>query len=117
LDQTPSISIIVPVYTGDKNFQTCLEAVRALSPPADELLVVVDGRCEEAERLAGQFGAQVLSTATRSGPARARNLGAGAANGDILFFIDADVAMHPDAVGIVQLSCHGFQVESKLVVL
>jgi GT2 family glycosyltransferase len=40
----------------------------------------------------------VLSTGGRKGPARARNLGARAARGEILFFIDSDVCVHPDTL-------------------
>jgi len=53
-------------------------------------------------QMARNAGATVLSTPTRSGPARARNVAAGTARGDILFFIDADVAIHPDAIGIIR---------------
>lgn len=41
----------------------------------------------------------VLSTGGRYGPASARNLGARHASGDLLLFLDADVAVHADALG------------------
>jgi len=41
----------------------------------------------------------VLRTDNRSGPARARNIGAAAATGSILFFLDSDVCVHHDTVG------------------
>jgi glycosyltransferase involved in cell wall biosynthesis len=40
----------------------------------------------------------VVRTPRRGGPARARNLGARAAQADILFFVDADVLIRPDAI-------------------
>ncbi len=40
----------------------------------------------------------MISTGGRFGPARARNLGARKASGEILIFIDTDVAVHPDAI-------------------
>lgn len=40
----------------------------------------------------------MLRTGDRSGPARARNLGALHARGDLLLFVDADVMIHPDAI-------------------
>ena len=100
--ETPSISVIVPAHKGDRGFRECLASVQALSPPPDEVLVVVDGAAEEPMQIARDSGATVLSTRTASGPAKARNLAAGTARGDILFFIDADVAIHPDATGIVR---------------
>ena len=40
------------------------------------------------------------------GPARARNLGAREAQGDILLFLDADVVIHPDALRQVDAAFH-----------
>jgi cellulose synthase/poly-beta-1,6-N-acetylglucosamine synthase-like glycosyltransferase len=67
----------------------------------DEILVVVDGVAPEAVVLAEQHGALVLRTGTRRGPAAARNLGARAAGGDVLLFIDADVVVTPTTIGDV----------------
>ena len=41
---------------------------------------------------------EVIVTTQTGGPARARNLGALQAGGDVLFFIDADVTVPPDAI-------------------
>jgi GT2 family glycosyltransferase len=81
-----------------EGFGPCLESIHRLDPPPAEVLIVADGD-EEAARLAGLAGFTVLRNLRREGPARARNLGASAARGDILFFLDADVTAPPDAVG------------------
>jgi hypothetical protein len=44
------------------------------------------------------MGVRVLHLTQNSGPAAARNYGASQAEGDILFFVDADVVIAPDAV-------------------
>ncbi|HZQ06900.1 MAG TPA: glycosyltransferase [Anaerolineae bacterium] len=97
---TPSaVSIIVPVYNGGKNWSRCLDALGALNPPPLEILVIDDGSTDDSADVAKQRGVTVLQTEqTQSGPARARNLGAAHARGDILFFVDADVLVYPDAV-------------------
>jgi glycosyltransferase involved in cell wall biosynthesis len=97
------ISIIVPVYNGGSDFVRCLADLNASAPPPLEVIVVDDGSTDDSAQQARALGFRVLSTATpRSGPAKARNIGAHAATGDVLFFIDADVCVQPDSVARVQ---------------
>jgi glycosyltransferase involved in cell wall biosynthesis len=66
--------------------------------PPLECIVVDDGSTDDSAGIAARWGARVLSTGGQSGPARARNIGAKAAHGDIVFFIDSDVCIHPDTL-------------------
>lgn len=94
----PTISVIVPVHNGGENFRRCLSALAEAEPPPNEIIVVADADRDGSGCLAEKSGAQVLITPTPGGPARARNLGARIARGDVLFFVDADVAIPPDAM-------------------
>lgn len=94
----PTLSIVIPVHNGGENFRTCLSSLAKLDPPPGEIIVVADGDTDGSWRLAEEFGAKVLRVPAAGGPARARNLGAQMAKGDILFFMDADVAIPPDTV-------------------
>jgi glycosyltransferase involved in cell wall biosynthesis len=96
-----TISVIVPVYNGGANFRRCLVSLVEALPPPTEIIVVADGDTDGSGQLAKEFGAQVLRFPSPGGPGRARNLGARAAKGDLLFFVDADVTIPPDAVGQV----------------
>ncbi|TLY35710.1 MAG: glycosyltransferase [Nitrospirae bacterium] len=96
-----TISIIVPVYNGGANFRRCLVSLLEALPPPTEIIVVADGDTDGSGELAKEFGAQVLRFPSPGGPGRARNLGARAAESDLLFFVDADVTIPPDAVGQV----------------
>ncbi|WP_040695481.1 glycosyltransferase [Nodosilinea nodulosa] len=98
----PFVSIVVPVHNGGTAFKACLHSLEKFLPSPDqvttEVIVVADGCTDGSDRLAEQFGATVLRTEHPGGPAQARNLGARQARGEILFFIDADVTIHPATV-------------------
>ncbi len=96
-----SLSLIVPVYNGGDNFRLCLAALQRLDPAPDEIIVVVDGATDDSAEIAATYGAQVIRRSVCGGSAQARNAGARAARGEILFFVDADVVVHPDAVAQV----------------
>jgi glycosyltransferase involved in cell wall biosynthesis len=97
-----TISVIIPVYNGGAHFRKCLSMLAEAIPAPLEIIVVADGDTDGSWRVAKEWGAKVLRFPTPGGPARARNLGARAARGDILFFIDADVAVSADAIGQVK---------------
>jgi len=96
-----TISVIIPVYNGGKNFHRCLSSLAEAIPSPDAITVVADGDTDGSWRVAEQFGARVIRIPGPGGPARARNIGAHAAQGDILLFIDADVAVYPDILSRV----------------
>jgi glycosyltransferase involved in cell wall biosynthesis len=97
-----TISVIVPVYNGEAELARCLGALRNSAVAPTEIIVVDDGSTDGSKEVAARFGARVLSTGGRSGPAKARNLGAKEAKGEVLFFLDADVVAQADAVGRVE---------------
>ncbi|MDW8344209.1 MAG: glycosyltransferase family 2 protein, partial [Verrucomicrobiae bacterium] len=96
------VSIIVPVYNGGAAFRRCLGRILAAQPPADEVIVVDDASTDDSARVAEEYRVRLIRRDTKGGPAAARNDGARAASGDVLFFVDADVGIHPDAVGRVR---------------
>jgi glycosyltransferase involved in cell wall biosynthesis len=93
-----AISVIIPVHNGGANFRRCLLNVTQATPPPGEVIVVADGDSDGSWRLAEEIRARVLRIPVPGGPARARNLGAREARGDILLFVDADVALCRDAI-------------------
>ncbi len=98
---TARISVVMPVFNGGPDLEKCLAAIAASSRPVFECILVDDGSTDGMTAAAAErHGARVISLQQRSGPAIARNYGAREARGDILFFIDADVLLHPDAVAV-----------------
>src|SRR5271163_2803891 len=92
------LSVIIPVYNARTYLRQCLASLAASNEAALECIVVDDGSTDDSADVAREFGVQVLSTGGRKGPAFARNMGARAARGRILFFVDADVCVQPDTL-------------------
>jgi glycosyltransferase involved in cell wall biosynthesis len=95
---SPAISVIIPVHNGGLDFRRCLSSLTQAAPPPSEIIVVANGDTDGSGQLAEEFGARVLSIPVPCGPAQARNFGARKARGDILYFVDADVAIPVDAM-------------------
>lgn len=96
------VSVIVPVYNGGPALERCLAALAASQGPEDEIIVVDDASTDGSGDVAGRAGAVVLRLERNAGPAAARNHGARRARGDVLFFVDADVAVGPGSIDHVR---------------
>lgn len=96
----PALSVIVPVYNGEATLGAQLEALAQQDAPNPwELLVVDDGSTdrsvEVAEGYRERLPLRVIRAPARGGAARARNIGARAAEGAYLAFVDADDVVAP----------------------
>jgi GT2 family glycosyltransferase len=93
------LSVIVPVHNNGKDLLACLEALATSTRVPDELIVVDDASTDHSKQIAEELGARVIALNGRArGPAFARNRGVEAAHGNVIIFIDADVAAHPDTL-------------------
>jgi glycosyltransferase involved in cell wall biosynthesis len=100
-----NISVIIPNRNGTPTLKRCLEAVRSSQYSEYECIVVDDSSTDHSIEIAESLADQVVKVKGGPlGPAHARNLGAQAACGDILFFVDADVVIYPDTLEIIAAS-------------
>lgn len=93
-----TVSIIIPVYNGGESFHRCMASIARIETLPNEVIVVANGDTDDSWQVAQQFGAMVIRLPDPIGPAKARNIGSAAATGDLLFFVDADVEVEPDAI-------------------
>ena len=97
------LSVVIPVHNGGDSLRRCLAALATSGRPPDEVVVVDDASADKSAEMAGSFGARVISLpGGPHGPAAARNRGAALAGGDVLVFVDADVAVHPDTLARIE---------------
>jgi hypothetical protein len=94
----PTISLTMPTVGWEEPFKCCAQAALGSLAPGDEALIVFDGSPPPAPEWLLRSGMTSLATGVRSGPAAARNLGARAAGGDLMMFVDADVELHFDTL-------------------
>jgi len=95
---TARLSVVVPAHNNSGQLHECLKALRASRYQNYEIIVVDDCSSEDLRPVASQYGARYLRTPANMGPAGARNLGAKAAEGEILVFVDSDVTVGPDVL-------------------
>ncbi|MEV6692128.1 glycosyltransferase [Micromonospora sp. NPDC051196] len=92
------VSVVVPNYNKERTLRDCLSAVYAQTAPPAEVIVVDDASTDRSRQIAADFPCTVLAFPVNRGVSAARNAGAGRATGEVLFFVDSDIALAPGAL-------------------
>lgn len=88
------LSFIIPAYNEELELPATINAIRlAAGAQAHEIIVVDDASSDQTPQIAREAGAKLVSINRRQ-IAAARNAGAHAAQGDFLFFVDADTRIN-----------------------
>ena len=104
----PVISVVVPAYNAEPTLDSALAPLVGLLLDREivELIVVDDGSTDATAEVATEAGARVVPSGGRLGPAGARNAGAAAAKGNVIWFVDADVVVQPDGAKVLKDALH-----------
>lgn len=94
------ISVIIPAHNEEAYLCETLEAVNRQDYQPYEVIVVANGCSDETASLARDQCDKLLVVRAK-GLSRARNLGAQAARGEVLLFLDADTLLERDALANV----------------
>jgi glycosyltransferase involved in cell wall biosynthesis len=90
-----TVSVIVAAYDEEAHIGRLLASLRDQTLPPVEVIVADDGSRDRTADVAKAAGARVLRLAHR-GPGLARNDAAALARGDVLAFLDGDMACAPE---------------------
>lgn len=97
---TPSVSIVILTLLGPAHLPDCLSSLRAQTYPAGarEVIVVDNASASDPTAVAQEYypGARVLRNAENVGFAAGNNVGARAARGEYVAFLNDDTRVHPD---------------------
>lgn len=92
------VSIIIPAWNAEDSIGDCLTSITKQTISPTEIILVDDGSHDNTAMIAQEFNVQLLNTHGRKGPAAARNMGAKAATGDIIIFLDSDVIVQKNLI-------------------
>lgn len=92
MQQTAFVSIIIPVYNGEKKIEKCLSSISMQEYPKEslEIIIVDDDSTDNTVSIAReQFGCRIVRNGTHD-PERGKSIGIGYAQGEYLLFMDDD---------------------------
>ena len=99
MDDSKSVSIIIPVFNAESYLEECLHSVCFQSYPYFEIILIDDGSTDRSSLIASRYASEdsrirIIRT-TNGGVSKARNLGISLAKNPFLCFIDADDFVDP----------------------
>lgn len=96
--RAPLLSVVIPNRNGAATIERCLEAAFAAHGADFEVIVADDASEDDSLARIGRFPCRVVRLPRHAGAGAARNAGARAARGEVLFFTDVDCLIQPDAL-------------------
>ncbi|MBW4497060.1 MAG: glycosyltransferase family 2 protein [Oscillatoria princeps RMCB-10] len=90
------VSVIVPVYNGERYLSAALESIFAQDYHPFEVIVVDDGSVDSTAAIAKSFKSVQYIYQTNQGIANAMNRGIDAAGGELIAFLDQDDLWTPN---------------------
>lgn len=94
LANAPTVSVVIPAHDEQGHLEEAVRSVRRQAIAA-EIVVVENGSSDQTRAIARRVADVVVERDAAQGFSRARNLGAAAASGALLVFLDADSRMGP----------------------
>lgn len=91
----PLVSVVVCAYNEERHLADCLDSLAACEYPGLEVIVCDDGSTDRTMEIARRYPFRVLEL-PHAGLSAARNAGIAVATGEIVAFLDADAACHPE---------------------
>jgi glycosyltransferase involved in cell wall biosynthesis len=97
--EQPLVSVIIPVYNGERYLAEAIESVLAQTYRPIEVIVVNDGSTDGSADIAQSYKIRYIYQPNQ-GVAVARNAGIAAARGDLIAFLDQDDLWAPNKLSV-----------------
>lgn len=92
MGNTPIVSIVIPLYNKQDTIANTLQSILSINGIDYEIIVVDDGSTDKSVCVVNSFESDRIHVFRKmnGGPSSARNYGVENANGDWIYFLDAD---------------------------
>jgi glycosyltransferase involved in cell wall biosynthesis len=101
----PKVSVIIPVYNAEKFLQPCIDTILSQTYTNLEIITVNDGSTDSCLSILEDYQCKdsriVIIDQANSGVSSARNAGIENANGDYIFFLDADDTINRECIELL----------------
>ena len=94
------ISVIIPVYNGDRFISETIDSVIGQNYKNIEILVVDDGSTDKSAEIVKSYKNVKYIYQNNRGPSSARNTGIDASNGAYIAFVDCDDIWYPQKLSV-----------------
>ncbi|GAB3575169.1 TIGR04283 family arsenosugar biosynthesis glycosyltransferase [Hymenobacter daeguensis] len=119
------LSVIIPTRNEAANIGRLVADLRRYAPPGTVEVLVVDAHSPDGTAAAARAAGATVLEAPQPGRAAQMNHGAQQARGDLLYFVHADVGIHPDYVATIRAAvaqgaaagCYRFRFDSNHLLL
>ncbi|WP_210518599.1 TIGR04283 family arsenosugar biosynthesis glycosyltransferase [Hymenobacter terricola] len=116
-----SFSVIIPTFNEAATIARLVQELRRYDPRREVEILVVDAHSPDGTADAARRAGATVLLAPRPGRAAQMNHGAAHATGDILYFVHADVGIHPGYVATIRAAvgrgyeagCYRFRFDSR----
>ncbi|MDD5012082.1 MAG: glycosyltransferase family 2 protein [Candidatus Nanoarchaeia archaeon] len=99
------VSIIIPVYNGEKYIDRCLESIFSQGYKNIETILINDGSTDGSREICNEYAFNYnnidVFNIKNQGPAAARNKGIKNSRGEFIFFLDIDDFIESNAIGLL----------------
>ena len=101
MDSKTQLSVIIPVYNGERHLAEAIDSVLAQNHRSIEVIIVDDGSTDGSANIANSYGSSIrYYKQLNLGTAAAKNRGTDLACGEYLAFLDADDIWPEDRIRV-----------------